>query len=395
MSNLLITANVFGYIGLVLIWVQVVFGSRHIFKGFTKDTVLVNKIHKQLGIWGFLLIILHPVLEMIVRLSSWYWLFVPNFYTTAEIFITLGRIALIFVIVIWVTSAIIREKIKWRPWKYIHLISYPTLFLVLFHVPYIGTFFRDYFYVQVFWFVLLVTSLLAIIVRVMRFAGIGKMVYVLSKKEVVSENIILVSFLPKDENIVTANIGQHFYLQFGRFLSEHPFTIMEQNNKTGELTFGIRKVGKTFDRLIALNIGDEIFIDGPYGVFTKEAWNNDEKVVISGGIGVTPFVDLVRNYGSSISYINCNRNIDEAVRRDILIKSKKYLDVLDSYDGEKSMYVRTGRISKELIQEIAGENFLNIKYFVCGSPMFIFIVRDMITSLGVKKDSVYFEELGF
>lgn len=395
MSNLLITANVLGYFGLFLIWLQVVFGSRHIFKYFTKDTVFINKLHKQIGIWGTLLIFIHPVLEMVIRLSDWSWLFVPRFGNTVELFISLGRFALIGLLIIWFTSAIVREKIKWRPWKYIHLLSYPILFLAFVHAPYIGSFFEDYFYVQVVWFVFFLVAVFILFFRLFKWGSVGKMVYVLSKKEMVGENIMLVSFKPKNGNIVTANIGQHFYLQLGRFQSEHPFTIMEQDKTTGELTFGIRKLGKTFERLIDLGEGGEIFVDGPYGVFTREAWNNEDKIVISGGIGMTPFLDLVRNYGSSISYINCNRNINEAVKRDVLMTSKKYIDVVDVYDGGGGENVRVGRISREIIQEVVGPNFLKEKYFLCGSPMFIFIVRDLVLSLGVNKEQIYFEELGF
>ena len=46
MNNLLIVANIFGYVGLLLLYIQVVFGSRHIFKIFTQDTVKIKKAGK-------------------------------------------------------------------------------------------------------------------------------------------------------------------------------------------------------------------------------------------------------------------------------------------------------------------------------------------------------------
>jgi hypothetical protein len=72
MSSLLIAGNIVGYIGAVILWFQAVFGSRHLFKYFTRDTVLVNKIHKQIGIYGTMLVFVHPLLEMMVRLESFF-----------------------------------------------------------------------------------------------------------------------------------------------------------------------------------------------------------------------------------------------------------------------------------------------------------------------------------
>ncbi len=395
MSNLFFLASLIGYIGILLLFIQVTIGSRHVFKYWTRDNVFINKIHKQIGIWGTLFIFAHPVLEMMVNLQGWAWVFIPNTLTDENENITYGRVALILVIFIWLTSAIIREKVKWRPWKYIHLFSYPVLLLAFIHIPEIGTYFKEYIFIQVIWFMCFFVFGVSFVLRLLALSSISKEVYLISKKELVGENILLISLKPANGKIITGNIGQHFYLQTDRFLSEHPFTVMEQNKETGELTFGIRKLGKTFERLTSKNIGDKVFVDGPYGNFTREAQNNESKVVISGGIGVTPFVDLVRRYGSSITYINCNRNINEVIRREVLVFCKKYIDVVDVYDGEPNINIKVGRISADLIKEIVGTDLLNQKYFLCGSPMFISIVKGLLVSLSVPKKNIYFEELGF
>ena len=395
MGQLLLIANIFGYIGIIFLFIHITIGTRHIFKYFSKDTVYLNRTHKFFGKWGVLFVFAHPVLEMMNRLESWSWLFTPNFSSETEEHISLGRIALILIIIIWVTSAIIREKIKWRPWKYIHLLAYPVLLLTFLHIPELGTYFFEYPAIQWIWFFCFFLFVYSFILRVLALMGYNKEEYIISDRKMVGENIILLTLKHKEGKSLNINIGQHCFIQTDRFLSEHPFTVMEQNKETGEITFGIRQVGKTFDRLLAKNVGDKIFLDGPYGVFTKEAWNDEDKIVISAGAGVTPFVDLVRKYGKSITYINCNRNIEEAICRSVLMTSKKYIDVVENYNGDKNENIKVGKINIDIIKEVVGENYQNEKYFICGSPGFIFFIQGLIVSAGVPKKNIYFEELGF
>lgn len=286
MDTLLIIANVVGYIGLLLLYIQTVFGSRHVFGYFTNNTVFVNKWHQYLGTYGVLFVFVHPVLEMVERLENLLWIFIPSFIVQSETFVTFGRFALILSLVIWITSAIVREKIKWRPWKMIHLLAYPTLFFAFIHVPAIGTFFEEYLWVKIIWGILFASFVIATFWRLRSWVGSGKAVYKLVEERLVGEDIVLIKLQAVSEKL-TSNIGQHFYLQTGKFKSEHPFTIIR--NEDGVLYFGIRKVGKFWDELLAKKLGETVLVDGPYGVFTREAQNTNPKVVISAGVGFYTF----------------------------------------------------------------------------------------------------------
>jgi hypothetical protein len=56
MDTLLIIANILGYLGLALLFIQVVFGTRHIFALFTTDTVFINKLHSYIGKYGMIFV---------------------------------------------------------------------------------------------------------------------------------------------------------------------------------------------------------------------------------------------------------------------------------------------------------------------------------------------------
>lgn len=394
MSTLLISANIIGYIGAIILWFQVVFGSRHIFKYLTHDTVVMNRWHKQVGIYGILFIAAHPLLEMMSRLENLLWLFTPDFVVKSATYVTYGKIAFTLFLVVWITSAMVRESLKWEPWKYLHLLSYVVLSLVFLHITYIGTFFENYIVVKVLWLTMLVLFITVTFLRLLAWASVTKDESPITDIKVINDTIMLLRFKPKTP--IDPSIGQHIYLQSGPFKNEHPFTIMETHKEKGEILLGIRKLGGLWDELMTKKVGDSIFIDGPYGVFTKEAQNTNPKVIISGGIGVTPFVDLVRNFGENTTYINCNRSVSDAVSRDMLKdKATKYVDVVDSYSGHEDSSVIVGRISKDVIASVVGPNIVNLPYFICGSPMFITIVCNMLKEAGVKKSNIFYEELGF
>ena len=48
----------------------------------------------------------------------------------------MGRFALLAILLIWLSSAIVRGAISYRPWKYLHYLAYPVLFLSLLRAGY-------------------------------------------------------------------------------------------------------------------------------------------------------------------------------------------------------------------------------------------------------------------
>jgi predicted ferric reductase len=395
MPFILIIANIVGYIGFVLLYLQVVLGTRHVFGLVTKDTVLMNKIHSWLGKYGILAVVAHPLLSMMNRLEDIIWIFTPNFVVRTETYITLGRFALIAFLVVWVTSALVREKLKWTQWKYIHLLAYPIVLLIFLHIKEIGSFYESFIFIQALWMFFFGVFIGVVIYRLLLWAGFLKTRYIVTGKELIGDSILVIKLTADKGEVHTSSMGQHFFLQSGRWKSEHPFSVIRNDGET--LTFGIRKLGRFWDEITSKAVGESVLVDGAYGVFTREAQNDAPKVFISAGIGVTPFVDVVEHFGKNAFYINCNRTLGEVVERETLKSHVAvYRDIVGEAPQESDPSVMVGMITKERILEIVGaENVATLPFFICGSPGFIGVVKNMLGELGVPASSVYDEELGF
>lgn len=395
MSTLHIVASILGYIGATLLFLQVVLGTRHVFSFFTDDTVLANTVHKFIGIYGTLLVFSHPLFEMMWREDSLPWLFSPSFVTEEMTSISFGRFALYLLLLLWITSALVRENIKWRPWKYLHFIAYPIVFLVFIHITDIGTFFGEYLLIRVVWYSFFAIFILSALFRFLMWSGATKKKSTLLESKMQGESLLLSTFsFPEGMDI--PKIGQHVYLQVKSFGSEHPFTVMDIDLEKRELRFGMRMGGPFVNGLKEIPLGSEIRVDGPYGVFTTEGQNEEEKVIIAGGVGVTPFVRLAREYGKNATFLYANRSTQDALYHEEL-KSwvSKYVDIVENDDGEQNENLLFGRVDASVLRTVLGEKVKTLPYFVCGSPTFIGIMKKMLMDLGVKKEKIFYEELGF
>ncbi|MDX9893697.1 MAG: ferredoxin reductase family protein [Patescibacteria group bacterium] len=390
-------ANIAGFIGAILLLWQMILGSRWIMSKFTPDTIGMNMLHRRLGTYGLLAVLFHPILEVYKYSESWRWLFWLSGSSKFEQQVTFGRIALILFLIVWITSALLRGRLKYRPWLYIHYLTYPLMGFVLIHAVQLGSYLGDYLYLKVIWYLMMAIFVGLVIQRLAIFVGWGATKYQLTDKQLVGNQVVLLTLKPLGKRLDSA-IGQHFYLQLRRFSLAHPFTIMEHDDQTGNLIFGIKAMGKFTNLAKSLKIDQTIFVSGPYGVFTREAQNNEPKVIIAGGIGVTPFIRLVKRFGENVTFFYCNPTIEEAVGREEIIKAigNNYYDVLSDSKNEAAANVIIGRINAEHITKVlAPDDIARRHYFICGSKDFIRSVEAMLKSLGVKNSKIYYEEFGF
>lgn len=93
--------------------------------------------------------------------------------------------------------------------------------------------------------------------------------------------------------------GQFAFVRFksaGVTDEEHHFTLSSSPTRPERLGFTIKCSGDFTSTVGNLAPGDTALIDGPYGLFSHLAWTGDAQplVLVAGGIGVTPFLSMLR-----------------------------------------------------------------------------------------------------
>ena len=147
-----------------------------------------------------------------------------------------------------------------------------------------------------------------------------------------------------------------------------------------------------------LNIGDSIEAMVPTGLFTINNKNNDI-VLISGGIGVTPLLSMLYEESSnrnSIHFIQAVQNsslhpfkndIENIAKFKGIENTVFYSKPLDD-DKEGIDYNFTGYVNKDFLKNNIN---LNSDFYLCGPPPFMKAVESLLIDLGVDNSKINYE----
>ena len=165
--------------------------------------------------------------------------------------------------------------------------------------------------------------------------------------------------------------------------------------------------GKVSSYIFNLKPGDECTISGPYGeFFIKET--EAEMVYIGGGAGMAPLrshiFELFKNQDTNrkVSYWYGGRSVRELF----------YLDEFDALQEKKDNFSWHIALSDPMeednwsgytgfIHQVLHDEYLkdhpapeDIEYYICGPPMMLQAVLQMLDSLGVEPENIAFDDFG-
>ncbi|MBM7614298.1 dihydroorotate dehydrogenase electron transfer subunit [Alkaliphilus hydrothermalis] len=105
------------------------------------------------------------------------------------------------------------------------------------------------------------------------------------------------------EMTVDATAGQfvNLYCNRGELLLPRPISICEVNKETGEMTLVYAVVGKGTKELSQMKKGETLGAMGPLGRGFEVSYEVEEHLIIAGGIGVPPMVELVKSLKGNIT----------------------------------------------------------------------------------------------
>ena len=391
----LYVSAVTGYAGLVMLLWMYILGTKSVMGLYFRDLVPVLSIHKRLGKYGTLAVFFHPVATAISygdNLISY--TLVPRLGESFERSVTWGRFALYALVVVWVTSALLRGKIAFRPWKYVHYLSYVALPLALVHVPSIGSSYRALDAPRIYFMAVLGILVLFSVLRLRHLFMLGRAKYIVTKHAEIAPDVWLIALKPTGR-ILTPRRGQYVYLQWSLLGEEHPFSILQTNSETGELTIAYKTLGAWTKKLTELSDGDELFLDGPYGEFMCDIspGKNESKVFIAAGIGITPFVEHLLTPAETDKWLFYANQRPETATFSRQLQSRlgnRYVSILSRVDTPAGPNDERGHIRPELVKKYIAKP-TERHYYICGSEGFMQTAQNSLHELGISPAHIHTE----
>lgn len=140
-----------------------------------------------------------------------------------------------------------------------------------------------------------------------------------------------------------------------------------------------------------LKPGDEVFIEDPWGTINYKG----KGVFIAGGAGITPFIAIFKDL----------RNKGELKGNTLIFSNKTVRDVilqkeLENIFGQNSLVLTLtqeenpgfehGRVDSVFLKKHIAD--FNQNFYLCGPPPMVKSLRETLSSLGAKVDSIVFEK---
>ncbi len=389
-----------GYFGITTLLWSYILGAKSVMGLFFRDLAPVISIHKWLGKYGTIGIFLHPLLITYSYGDGLFYSFVLQTNTQFDSRVTLGRLAFYLVIIIWITSAIVRDQIKFRPWRYLHLLGYIALPFALLHVPSVGSQFEGHVSIKVYYFTLVSTYFVFVLVRVRGLLNLDKTRYTITEhRQAVADDpsVWLVRLRPSNEAIMPKP-GQYVYVKDGMISEEHPFSILDYDQATREIVIAYRTFGRFTKEIAKRQPGDVMLLDGPYGEFTEEIEDEPDKpvVFVAGGIGITPMLRHIMNGKHREQWLfYANRTYASTLLLPQL-KARLQQRLVPIFSRELS--VTTGDEMGHFTAAIASKYLREpeeYRYYICGSASMMQTVRNELSSLGVPAANIHHEAFGW
>ena len=226
--------------------------------------------------------------------------------------------------------------------------------------------------------------------------------FVYPRREKHSFTLAEVNRLERATEVVLKPQGRMFSFEPGQFAfitidaagfrEAHPFTIAS-GAREDDLRFAIRVLGD-FTRRVRddLTAGADVDVEGPYGRFNPLE-GSPKQVWIAGGIGITPFLSVVRTmspgHGRTVQLYYCVRTAKEALFFSELEQRAASLDgvTITRLDSDAG-----GRISADLINDDLGGALGDWSYYCCGPKSMVEGVSDGLKKHGVPGRCIHREE---
>ncbi|MEK6875521.1 MAG: ferric reductase-like transmembrane domain-containing protein [Nanoarchaeota archaeon] len=379
-----------GLIGFLFLSTLIISGdtARFFDKYLGMDKII--KFQRKFALVTSIFVLLHPIFFILSNKIYLNYL-IPRFIALP---FALGTISL-YIFVIVEISSILYKRISYDVWQYLHILTYTLFFLGLYHAINLGSDTGNIF----------IRSIFGILLIGVITGGIYRTYYKIKYrkfkcyvKEIKLETKDTFTLILKPNKKLNFKAGQFCFLRLNKdkLYARHPFT-MSSPPEEENLHFTIKLTGKFTKAASELKKGEEVIVDGPFGIFNLRD-NKENLVFLAGGVGITPFMSIIKNKlehkeKQNILLLYGSNTKEDIIFKDELDKIKekwlKKIYVLSQDNSHYEMYEK-GYINKEIIKKYV-KDMKNSLFYICGPEPMKVLCKNELKVLGVSSKNIIIE----
>ncbi len=202
--------------------------------------------------------------------------------------------------------------------------------------------------------------------------------------------------------------GQYLSLGFMRSWRKTPmrsFSIVSSptsSTQNGQLQVALQVRGNFTNAVSNLKVGDRLQVQGPFGSFIINSIYDKRIVMLAGGIGVTPFISMIRwatdtQLSVPITLVYSCRTVEDMSFRQELLSLQHHnpnFDVrffITGNETEVPYGVVRGSITKSHIAALTHGEYVGSTYFICGPNGFMSAQQTALRDAGIDSSRIVTE----
>ena len=232
--------------------------------------------------------------------------------------------------------------------------------------------------------------------------------YLVQENQKITASTILLS-LKRDESErhLAFEPGQYASIGFSRNNKKSAvrcFSIVSSPTDQDRLQFSMRQRGRFTTALSKLEPGDIVYVAGPFGGFVFDVDKDKTAVLMAGGIGITPFMSMMRyldklNAENNVVLLYSVQNQEDVPFSDELIAIERrhpnlktiFVVGKDSTDKLPQHSVASGYITPELLDKVTNAKYDEQRFFICGPPVLMKAMSALVMQKHVPKRRILTE----
>ncbi len=362
--------------------------------------------HKSAGKWLGAFFLLHPVFILAPR-------FLVSFddgMTSVVEAITspqlLTGIIAWLVMIVWVLLAIYKDRINYEAWRLTHVLGFAIVcVLATLHVTSVGRHGQFAAQFNVLWWGLCTAAVLLVVYNlVVKKSGLKQKPFKLTSLARISSRDWQLKLKANEADDFSFEAGQFIWINTSGAvysMNEHPFSIASCRKDLPEITMIIRELGDYTSQLDTLTIGQDVYVDGPYGSMSlRDSKKTRGITLIAGGAGIGPMLSLLRELAAKndprpIRLLYGNKDYEQMVLQEEITSLEKtmpdFAQQLVCVNPTDHPEVHQGVISQERIKATIDPELTNDwAVYLCGPQAMIASVKASLRSLRIPVANVHY-----